>query len=97
MHGGVDAMHQEQVAQALRRHAVQDPYILLLGPDNQEQPGLYLVRVMLTVPEDQPTGDCWTASSLERARQMIPPALTRRPAVRTTPQPGLLEQWGMTR
>ena len=87
----------EQVARALHTYSVHDPYCLLFGPDNPDLPGSYLVRVMLAVPEDRATDCCWTASSLERARERIPATLTRWPKARTTPQPGLLEQWCLAR
>jgi len=88
---------QEQVARVLRAYSAHDPYCLLFGPDNPDSPGSYLLRVMLAVPEDRATDRCWTASSLERAREMIPAGLAPWPKVRTTPQPGLLEQWCLTR
>jgi hypothetical protein len=86
-----------QVAQALQLHAVHDPYILVFGPDNLDVPGVYVVRIVLAVPEDKLTDCFWTASSLERAREMLPAALMLWPTVRTTPQPGLQEQWCLER
>ena len=85
------------LAGALRSHSVHDPYVLVFGPDNPDLPGRYVVRVMLAVPEDRPVDRVWTASSLERARGMVPAALVRRPRVRTTPRPGLVEQWELPR
>jgi hypothetical protein len=76
----------EQVARALHLHSVHDPYCLLFGPDNLDLPGLYLLRVMLAVPEDRATDCYWTATSLDRAREMIPAGLIRWPKVRTTPR-----------
>jgi hypothetical protein len=88
---------RDQVARALHEHSVHDPYCLLFGPDNPDVPGRYVLRVMLAVPEDKALDRCWTTTSLERARAMIPTALTRWPKVRTTPQPGLVEQWCLAR
>ena len=85
------------VARALHEHSVHDPYCLLFGPDNPDRPGLYLLRVMLAVPEDSATDLCWTAASLEQARDLLPAALTRWPRGRTTSRPGLLEQWCLSR
>ena len=85
------------LARALRAHSVHDPYCLLLGPDNPECPGRYVVRLALAVPEDRVTDLRWTASSLERACGMLPPGLVRWPQARTTPRPGLLEQWCLAR
>ena len=85
------------LAGALRLHSVHDPYVLVVGPDNLDRPGCYAMRVVLAVPEDRPLDPVWTASSLERARDLLPAALVRRPWARTTPRPGLVEQWEMLR
>jgi hypothetical protein len=83
---------REQVAQALHECSVHDPYCLLFGPDNPDFPGRYVLRVMLAVPEDRATECCWTATSPERARAMIPPSC---PAGRRSapPRGRALEQW----
>jgi hypothetical protein len=87
------APNSDDLAHVLQRFSVHDPYVLLFGPDNPDVPGLYVLRVMLAVPEDRATEHRWTASTLERARAAIPRTLARWPKVRTTPLPGLLEQW----
>ena len=85
------------LAEALRLHSVHDPYVLVFGPDDPDLPGRYVVRVALAVPGDRPLDPVWTASSLERARDLLPAALVRRPQVRATPRPGLVEQWELPR
>lgn len=87
----------KEVARVLRLHSVHDPYLLVFGPENLDAPGLYVLRVMLAVPEDKATDHQWTASSLERVRAMLPLGLVLWPRARTTPLPGLLEQWCLKR
>jgi hypothetical protein len=87
----------EEVARVLHLYSVGDPYLLVFGPDNLYAPGLYVLRVVLAVPEDKATDQHWTANSLEQVRKMIPPGLVLWPRVRTTPLPALLEQWGLKR
>ena len=87
----------KEVARVLHRCAVHDPYILVFGPDNADAPGRFLLRVMLAVPEDRGTGHCWAAASLAQVREMIPHSLVRWPAIRTVPQPALVEQWCLRR
>jgi hypothetical protein len=88
---------REEVARVLHLHLVHDPYLLVFGPDNLDAPGLYVLRVVLAVPENKATDHYWTANSLEQVRGMLPAGLVLWPRVRTTPLPGLLEQWCLKR
>ena len=81
----------------LHAHSVRDPYLLVFGPESQDAPGRYVLRVVLAVPEDKATDHHWTANSLQQVRAMIPPSLIRWPKERTTPLPALVEQWGLKR
>ena len=87
----------QEVAQVLHVYSVHDPYLLVFGPEGQDAPGQYVLRVVLAVPEDKPTNHYWTANSLEQVRAMIPSGLVRWPRVRTTQLPALVEQWGLRR
>ena len=87
----------KEVARVLRDYSVHDPYLLVFGPESQDAPGRFVLRIVLAVPEDQTTEHHWTANSLQQLRAMIPPSLVRWPKVRTTPLPALVEQWGLQR
>ena len=84
---------RESVARVLQVLSPHDPYCLVFGPDNPDAPGSYLLRIMLAVPEDRPSGHHWRARTLEEARALLPTSLARWPKERTTPKPGLVEQW----
>ena len=91
------AASREQLADMLRAHSAHGPYVPVLGPDNPDRPGRYVLRPMLALPGDRPGGRTWTAVSLERARGMVPAGMVRRPRVLTAPRPGLVERWELPR
>jgi hypothetical protein len=88
---------RNELARVLHQYSVHDPYLLVFGPDNPDAPGQYVLRVVLAVPEDKATDHQWTANSLQQVRGMLPPGLVLWPRLRTTPLPGLLEQWCLKR
>ena len=90
-------MSAKEVARVLHAHSVHDPYVLVFGPESQDAPKQFVLRVVLAVPDDRFIEHEWTANSLEQIREMIPPSLVRWPKVRTTLLPALVEQWGLQR
>jgi len=68
------------------------PMWVVLGPGTSDHPGMYVARLWISLPHNEPTDALVRAGSLEELRDLLPPGLTR---LERSPgdDPNIIETW----
>lgn len=83
---------RSQLADLQREHEQSLPLWVVFGPGTSDHPGMFLIRLWLTLPKPVMTNCLIRANSLKEIRELLPDGLTRLPRAEND-DPNIIETW----